>query len=180
MTVDQDDDQDQAASAEQAADLASLEARAANVDQVAPGAPAAAAAQADQVAPPSDQAMMFAAMIIRAVRPLAGYAVPAVKEAPDELWGPTVEGTAALLDHYGVGGSEFARTPWGRFAFGLLPLVGFVAVHQLTAPKDDQAAAPAAAGNGPARLGGPDLAAPAPAPAAPGQDRVIIGAPQPL
>lgn len=173
--VEADKPAEDTSSAEKAADLASLEARAVSTDQAAPGAPGAAAA-ADQVQPPSEQSMMFAGILLRAVRPLAGYAVPALKEAPDELWGPAVEGTAALLDHYGVGGSAFASTPWGRFAFGVVPLVGFVAVHQLTAPKEDKPAGP----DGPARNGAPMLAAPAPAPAAPGQNRVIIGAPQPL
>lgn len=168
-TVDQvEADQARAPSAEEAADLASLERMAAAADPVAPGAPRAAA-PADQVAPPSQQAMMFAGMLMQALRPLASWALPVLKDAPAELWEPTIEGTAALFDHYGVGGAQFASTPWGRFAFGMLPLAGFVAVQSITAPPP---AAP------PARIGGPDLAAPA-APADGGQRTVIIGAPVP-
>jgi hypothetical protein len=177
MTGPDDADQvQQQPTGEQAAELAMLEGM---VDQGAqpgaPGAPATATEEKEKLKPPSDQALVFALMIVKMVRPLAGHVLPALKGAPEDAWEPAIEGTAVLLDHYGVGGGEFAKTPWGRFVYGLGPLAGFAALAALTAPKDDKPADQVGEG-GAVRLGAPDMAAKAPE-AVIGSREFVVGAP---
>lgn len=123
-------------SAEQAADFAALQAQADT--QAAPVAPGEVQAQpVDEIAPPSAASVQLASMIIVMAKPLICYAVPALKAAPEELWAPVPEGVAAVLDHYGLGESDFMRNPWGRMAFSLAPLAAFAALESMKEkPKD--------------------------------------------
>lgn len=118
---------------EQAADLAALAA-------AAQGDPAAApdAQQAQQTSnepqPPSAAALQIAAMAVGILRPLAAYAVPSLKNAPDELWAPVPEGLAAVLDHYGAS-AEWMQSPWARLGLSLTPLLAFAAVESMKEAK---------------------------------------------
>jgi hypothetical protein len=149
--------------AEQAADFAALQAAAneANAGPAAPGQPEAA----PELAPPSAASLQLAAMAVQMIKPLACFAVPALRSAPDELWAPVPEGVAGILDHYGLGESELLRSPWGRLAFSLAPLAAFAAMEAIKdKPKDK-----------PADM----LEAPLPPPAPEASKTVTFGAPAP-
>lgn len=156
--MDQTEDQQPEVAAEQAADLAALEA-AAGGQASAAAAPAAAACAEPQ--PPSAAAMQIARMAVGMLRPLALFAAPSLREAPDELWDQVPEGVAAVLDHYGAD-QQWMTSPWARLAFSLAPLAAFAAVQAMNEPKKPQQA----------------LEPPAPppgAPAVPGARTVTIG-----
>lgn len=156
-------------SAEQAADLAALQQSAADAPpppgQAAPGE----AGQDAEPAPPSAGSLQAAAMLVGILRPLLGFALKSLKDAPDELWEPLPAGVAGVLDHYSVDGAEWLRNPWVRLAFCGAPLAAYVVAQEM-ANKPAQAAI-AAPGHG------EHLAAPAPA-EAPGASTVTIGAVQ--
>lgn len=130
--------------AEQAADLAALQAAAAppapqgpRGDYLEPGE------RMDEVLPPSAAAMAMAATIVGVCRPLAAYAMPALRGAPDELWEPVPEGVAAVLDHAGAS-AEWMRSPWARLAMSLVPLVAYAAAAAMQEkPREALEAAPA-------------------------------------
>lgn len=149
-------------SAEQAADLAALTASANQENATQAAATGQPEAQAPQ--PPSASALQLAAMAVGMLRPLIAYAVPALRNAPDELWEPIPEGVAGVLDHYGMQ-PEWLESPWARLAFAAAPLAAFAAIQTMNEkPK------------APESIAGPDLSA-APPPQAEGQKTVTIGAP---
>lgn len=149
---------DKPKNAEQAADLAALQTQAAE-GAPAPGAPGAAPAQ------PGQNSLQVAALAVGMMRPIIGYAVPALRTAPEELWQPVPEGVAAVLDHYNLG-ADWMNSPWARLAVSLAPLAAYAAMN---AEKPDDKPAPLAA----------PVPAPDPAPAQAGSDRVSFGAPVP-
>lgn len=151
------------APAEQAADLAALTA-AANADSAAPATTNQAQPEAQAPQPPSASALQLAAMAVGMLRPLIAYAVPALRNAPDELWEPIPEGVAGVLDHYGMQ-PEWLESPWARLAFAAAPLAAFAAINSMNQkPKE------------PESIAGPDLSAEVPKQEA-GQNTVTIGAP---
>lgn len=156
-------------STEQAADLAALKASAADAPPTPGQAQPVEAGQDDGPAPPSAGSLQAAAMMVGMVRPLLGFAVKSLKDAPDELWEPLPAGVAGVLDHYSVDGAEWLRNPWVRLAFCGAPLAAYVVAQEM-ANKPAQAAI-AAPGLG------EHLAAPAPS-EAPGARTVTIGAVQ--
>jgi hypothetical protein len=120
---------------EQAADLAKLQA------QVQGEAPAqidtTRAAETDdggELPPPSQAAMQIAAMAVGMLKPIVCFAVPVLREAPDDLWQPVPEGVAAVLDEYGAS-AEWMRSPWARLGMSLMPLMAFAAVSAMNKPK---------------------------------------------
>lgn len=152
-----------APAAEQAADLAALTAAATEGS----AAPLDNTAQAQGPQPPSASAIQLATMAVGMLRPLIGFAVPALRNAPDELWEPIPEGVAGVLDHYGMQ-PDWLESPWARLAFAMAPLAAFAALETMKEkPKE------------PERIAGPDLTAAPPAPAE-GQKTVTIGAPLPV
>lgn len=118
---------------EQAADLAALTAGAAEPVQDAAQQQAQQAANEPQ--PPSAAALQIAAMAVGMLRPLLCYAVPSLKNAPDELWAPIPEGLGAVLDQYGAS-AEWMSTPWARLAISITPLAAFAAVEAMAAAKE--------------------------------------------
>lgn len=130
------DDTSMGAAAEQAADLAALQAAAAGAEP-APGTVAEAEAQA--VAPPSAAAMQMAAMAVGILKPIICFAVPSLREAPGELWEPIPEGVAAVMDHYGAS-AEWMQSPWARLGLSVAPLCAFAAVQAMKEPKPKEAA----------------------------------------
>lgn len=153
-------------SSEQAADFAALQAAAA--ENTAPVmAQAQGQVQDTGPQPPSAAALQIAAMVVGMLRPIAAYAVPSLREAPDALWEPIPEGVAAVLDHYGAD-ADWLQSPWARLAFSLAPLAAFAAMKSM----DEKPKAK------PQSIQGPDLTATAPAEAA-GSKSVTIGAPMP-
>lgn len=161
-------------SAEQAADLAQLEAGAA--DQVAPraiGPAAGAGEQRQQLPEPSPQAMQLAATVMAVARPISGALAPGLRLAPQDLteamWEPVMPAVARLLDHFGVAKPETAG-PWAGLAIAILPLAGVAIAY--APPKKDKPA-----GDQVERLAPVDLVAAPVAPAVQGSDRVVIGAP---
>lgn len=149
--------------AEQAADLAALTAAATEGS----GAPVATTDQAQAgPQPPSASAIQLATMAVGMLRPLLGFAVPALRNAPDELWQPIPEGVAGVLDHYGMQ-AEWLESPWARLAFAMAPLAAYAALETMKEkPKE------------PERIAGPDLTAAPPAQPV-GQKTVTMGAPLP-
>ncbi len=151
---------------EQAADFAALQAAAAEntgpVSVEAPGQPQDTGPQ-----PPSAAALQIAAMVVGIVRPIAAYAVPSLREAPDALWEPIPEGVAAVLDHYGAD-AEWLQSPWARLAFSLAPLAAFAAMKSMEEKPKAK----------PQSIEGPNLTAAPPTEAA-GSKSVTIGAPLP-
>lgn len=131
MSAAEDTDTSMGAAAEQAADLAALQAAAAGAEP-APGAVAEAEAQA--IAPPSAAAMQIAALAVGILQPVITFAVPSLREAPAELWQPVPEGVAAVLDHYGAA-PEWMQSPWARLGLSVMPLVAFAAVQAMKEPK---------------------------------------------
>lgn len=122
---------------EQAADLAKLQA------QVQGEAPAAGQVQAQaqddggELPPPSPAAMQIAGMAVGMLKPIVCFAVPVLREAPDELWQPVPEGVAAVLDEYGAS-AEWMRSPWARLGMSLMPLIAFAAVSAMNKPKEPE------------------------------------------
>lgn len=146
--------------AEQAADLAALTAAAGE------GTPLDNSVQPQAPQPPSASAIQLASMAVAMLRPLIGFAVPVLRNAPDELWEPIPEGVAGVLDHYGMQ-PEWLESPWAKLAFAMAPLAAFAALETMKEkPKE------------PERIAGPDLTAAPPAEAV-GQKTVIMGAPLP-
>jgi hypothetical protein len=144
---------------EQAADLAALQAMA------APDAPAAALQVQEQAPPgPSVQSLQLAALAVSIIRPLASYAVPALRTAPDALWEPIPQGLAGVLDHYDLG--EHINNPWIGLALASAPLAAYAVMESAKAKPQDKPTDP-----GP----GPDLSAPVPT-EAPGQKTVTFAA----
>lgn len=122
--------------AEQAADLAALQAAAAG----AAPAPGGAVVEADTgPQPPSAAALQMAGVAVGMLRPIVTYAVPSLRGAPDELWAPVPEGVAAVMDHYGAS-AEWMQSPWARLAFSLAPLVAFAAVSAMNEKPKAEAA----------------------------------------
>lgn len=119
------------ASAEQAADLAALQAAAS--PQPVPGAPVADQAAEQGPPEPSAAALQVAALAVGILRPVIAYAVPSLRAAPDELWAPIPGGVAGILDHYGVG-LEALDNPWARLAMACAPLAAYAAVQAMQAP----------------------------------------------
>jgi len=144
---------------EQAADLAALQAMA---------APEAQAGQLQPVAEvptgPSVQSLQLAALAVSIIRPLAAYAVPALRTAPDALWEPIPQGLAGVLDHYDL--SEQINNPWIGLALASAPLAAYAFMESAKAKPQDKPAAHGA---------GPDLSAPVPT-EAPGQKTVTFAA----
>ena len=126
------------AAAEQAADLAALQAAAAG-QEAAPGAAAEPIEQGPQ--PPSAAAMQMAAMAVGILKPIICFAVPSLREAPGELWEPIPEGVAAVMDHYGAS-AEWMQSPWARLGLSVAPLCAFAAVQAMQAPPKKDADAP--------------------------------------
>lgn len=144
---------------EQAADLAALQAGA-NPAQAAQAGPAVVDEAPTEQKPPSAQAMALAGMAVGMLRPLIVYAVPSLREAPDELWAPIPEGLAAVADQYGVA-AEWMQSPWARLAFACAPLAAFGAMQAMSKPKPEAQALPAPPAPG--------------APAEPGSKTVTFG-----
>lgn len=120
-------------SAEQAADLAALEASVAG-----PAAPVVAHQVQDQgPQPPSAQAMGVAVMAMGALRPLLCHLVKGLDTAPDELWVPVTESTAGLLDHYGLARPEL-QGPWAKLGMSIVPLAGMVALSRMQNPEPEE------------------------------------------
>ena len=145
---------------EQAADLAALQAMA---TPEAPAAPAQALAEVPQG--PSVQALQLAAMAVSIIRPLASYAVPALRTAPDALWDPIPQGLAGVLDHYDLG--EHIDNPWIGLALACAPLAAYGVMESAKGKPQDK----------PERAQGPDLTAKAPTETH-GQKTVTFGAPE--
>lgn len=131
-TAETTEDTSMAAEAEQAADLAALQAAAAGAEP-APGAVAAAEGEAQALQPPSAAAMQMAAMVVGMARPIVCFAVPSLRDAPGELWQPVPEGIACVMDHYGAS-AEWMQSPWARLGMSLMPLVAFAAVQAMKEP----------------------------------------------
>ena len=151
---------------EQAADLAALQAGAA--EQQPPGAaqPSQAEQAPQEQAPPSAAALQMAAMAVGMVRPLISYAVASLRDAPDQLWEPIPEGLARLMDHYGAS-ADWMQNPWAQFGISVTPLVAYAAIKGMEEkPKPQQQ-----------QLQGPDLSAKPPAEPV-GQKTVTFGAPE--
>lgn len=132
MSTAEETDTSMGAAAEQAADLAALQAAAAGAEP-APGAQVADA-EAQAIAPPSAAAMQMAAMAVGILKPIICFAVPSLREAPGELWEPIPEGVAAVMDHYGAS-AEWMQSPWARLGLSVAPLCAFAAVQAMNAPK---------------------------------------------
>ncbi len=152
---------ERAIDAEQASDLAALQ-LAAGEGQ---GAPQALAEPEPERSGPSEKSLHVAALIVGIVRPIAGYAMPSLREAPDALWEPIPQGVAGLLDHYDL--SEHIDNPWAGLAMACAPLAAFAAMEAIK--NKPQEAKPKEPGQ---------LAAPAQVPSeTPGQKTVTFGAP---
>lgn len=126
--------------AEQAADLAALQAAAAGTEAAAGAEKASEVVEGDELPPPSAAALQMAAMAVGMLRPLVCFAVPTLRGAPDALWEPIPEGVAAVMDHYGAS-AEWMRSPWARLGFSLAPLAAFAAVEAMKEkpkPKEGQ------------------------------------------
>lgn len=131
-----DTDTAQAMSAEQAADFAALQAGATG-GQPVPGAEPLQQEQGQ--GQPSPQAMQAAGMLVGMIlRPLGSAISPGLREAPDELWGPPVEGFAGLLDHYDIA-EKIGGGPWMTFAMSVAPLVGIVVIERMQAAEKPKA-----------------------------------------
>lgn len=157
-----------AASDEQAADFANLQAQAGIGQGQEPGQQIAQTGQ-DKPPPPSASSMQAAVIALGVLRPLICYAVPVLKTSPDELWQPIPEGLAAVLDHAGLQ-PEWMQSPWARLGFACAPLLAFAAI-QSSKQADEKPKEPTT-------HDGPDLMAPPPAPApAPTGPAVTFGAP---
>ena len=154
--------------AEQAADLAALQA-AASDQQAAQQATQPEQQQAQELAPPSAAALQMAGMAVGMVRPLISYVIKSLQDAPEQLWEPIPEGLARLMDHYGAS-AEWMQNPWAQFGISVTPLVAYAAIKGMEdKPKT------AAQLTGP----GPDLSATPPAEPV-GQKTVTFGAPAPV
>lgn len=128
--------------AEQAADLAALQAAAAGAvpaAAVAPGAPAGQAAP-EQLPPPSAAAMASAVVMLKTFQPMVTALVPVLRNAPPEVWEPIPEGIAVLLDHFKANPAWLAN-PFVRAASALVPMAGFVALHMMQNPSPKKAKA---------------------------------------
>lgn len=145
---------------EQAADLAALQAMAAPDTP-----PAQVQAQAEAPQGPSVQSLQLAALAVSIIRPLACYAVPGLRTAPDALWEPIPQGLAGVLDHYDLG--EHIDNPWVGLALACAPLAAYGVMESAKAKPADK----------PERVQGPDLTAQAPT-ETPGQKTVTFGAPE--
>lgn len=163
-------------SAEQAAELAVLEQAAGEGGAKPATVPAVAAGVGDQVAPPTSAALMLAAQLLVAARPLACMLAPGLKQAPEEMWDPLHPAVARILDHLKVADSEQAKSPWVGLGLALLPLAG-VAVA-FAPPKAKRGADQVEGGGEPARIGAANLAAVTDQ-VIPGSKTVVIGAPLP-
>lgn len=132
-----DTDTAQAMSAEQAADFAALQAGATG----APPVPGTEQLQQEQgQGQPSPQAMQAAGMLVGMIlRPLGSAISPGLREAPDELWEPPVEGFAGLLDLYGI--ADKIGGPWTTFAMSMAPLAGIVVIERMQAAEKPKAQA---------------------------------------
>lgn len=161
--MDEENTKPGAMSAEQAADLAAIQASAAG-EAVQPGQEVATQGPP----PPSAQAMGAAGLFVGIAMPILCATVRGLREAPQELWEPVTEGVAGLLDHYGLA-SEALNGPWARFAFSVAPLAGFVVIAQMKAEADKPRTEAQT-------LTGPDLTAKAPAGPV-GANTVTFGAP---
>ncbi len=153
---------------EQAQHLARIQGQAVPTDAAtAPGAQQPAD-DADEMPEPGAMAQQAAAVIMTIVRPLASFAVPQLRDAPDELWAPIPEGLAAVLEEYGGDNLAIMKNPWVRLGMCCAPLAIYATQHapQKTAP--DALAAPASV----------VLEAPRPDAAAASQKTVTFGAPQ--
>lgn len=139
MNQQPDDEAGDSIADEQAADLAALQAGA-NGAQAAQAGPAVVEEGGDEIKPPSAQAMALAGMAVGMLRPLIVYAVPSLREAPDELWAPVPEGVAAVMDEYGAA-AEWMRSPWARLAFACAPLAAFGAMQAMKEKPKPQAQA---------------------------------------
>lgn len=145
---------------EQNADLAALKAMA------APEAPAGQLpAVADVPTGPSVQSLQLAALAVSIIRPLAAYAVPALRTAPDALWEPIPQGLAGVIDHYDLG--EHINNPWVGLALASAPLAAYAVMESAKAkPQDKPATDPGS---------GPDLSAPLPTEAAGSKTVTFVG-----
>ena len=153
---------------EQEADRAATRAWVAEEDQAQATATAPQQAQAAPAIPePSAASLKLAGMLVGTLRPLLCFVVKPLRAAPAELWEPIPHGVAGVLDHYDLSQSEMLRNPWARLAFSTLPLVGYVVATA-------EASEPAKPSE-PERIGGPELAAQAPA-ERPGSRTVSFGA----
>jgi hypothetical protein len=124
-----DTDEGPTTSAEQAADLAALEAMALGQIQT-PGAP-----PAPQGPPaPSAEAMGVAAMVMGVAQPLLMATVRGLNTAPIELWEPVTVSVAGLLEHYGLARPEL-QGPWARLAVSVVPLAGMAMLAQMQEPE---------------------------------------------
>jgi hypothetical protein len=153
---------------EQAADLAAIKAAASEQPAPAGQVEQGEAGQGAEPAPPSAGSVQAATMLVGILRPLLGFALKSLKDAPDELWEPLPAGVAGVLDHYSVDGAEWLRNPWVRLAFCGAPLAAYVVAEEMKAKPAPAIAAPGQ---------GQHLAAPAPT-EAPGARTVTIGAVQ--
>lgn len=120
-----------APSAEQAADFAALQASAAG------GEPVQGAEQAQEQGhkQPTPQAMQAAGLIVGMIlRPVGCALSPGLRAAPDELWGPPVEGFAGLLDHYEIG-EKINVGPWMTFVISVAPLFGILLIERMEEKK---------------------------------------------
>lgn len=135
-----------AATDEQAADLAALQARASPPGQPQEVQGGGAAAQQG----PSQQALQLAALAVAIIKPLACYAVPALAKAPAELWEPIPQGLAGVIDHYDLG--DHISNPWFGLALASAPLAAYALMETAKEAQQQPQAQ---------QIGGPDLSAPA-------------------
>lgn len=154
---------ERAIDSEQASDLAALQ-LAAGEGQGAATAPTGATPEPTG---PSEQSKQLAVLVVGIARPLICYAVPALRNAPDELWEPVPQGVAGVLDHYDL--SQHIDNPWAGLALCCAPLAMFAATEAMkNAPKDAKPKEPG------------QLAAPVDVPQeVPGAKVVSFGAPAP-
>lgn len=121
--------------AEQASDLAALQVAAGEGQ----GATAPVAEQGPQIREPSEQSKQLAVLIVGIARPLVCFAVPALRNAPDELWEPVPQGVAGVLEHYDL--SQHIDNPWAGLALCCAPLAVFGATEAMKdrpKPKEPQ------------------------------------------
>ncbi len=116
---------ERAIAGEQASDLAALQLAAGE----GAGAPLAPTEAAPATREPNEKSKAVAIMLVGIVKPIACYAVPALRTAPDELWEPVPLGVAGVLDHYDI--AQHIDNPWAGLAMACAPLAAFAAMEAM-------------------------------------------------